>query len=217
MPFDNGRFNQPYNSLGTQQNNNPHQLLDTNHSADSPHHTLGKGPTQAAAGNHDHDGYLMPVGAIIAWGGSSSSIPVGWHLCDGTAHNSPALQAVLGAATTPDLRDRFIVGAGTSYAVGNTGGESTVTLGLTQIPNHDHGGSTGTDSPDHTHPTAQFTIPYTNNQVGAGGIDAFYGISNSSGTGGASARHTHAISAAGGSQAHENKPPYYALIYIIKI
>ena len=53
-------------------------------------------------------------GMIILWSGSTGSIPSGWVLCNG-------------ANSTPDLRDRFVVGAGSSYAVGNTGGANTRT------------------------------------------------------------------------------------------
>jgi hypothetical protein len=53
-------------------------------------------------------------GMIILWSGSTGSIPSGWVLCNGS--NS-----------TPDLRDRFVVGAGNSYGVGNTGGSTTRT------------------------------------------------------------------------------------------
>jgi hypothetical protein len=52
---------------------------------------------------------FIPSGGIIMWSGSIASIPSGWYLCDGL--NS-----------TPDLRDRFVVGAGTTYAVAATGG-----------------------------------------------------------------------------------------------
>ena len=51
----------------------------------------------------------VPTGSIIMWSGSIASIPAGYYLCDG--NNG-----------TPDLRDSFVVGAGNSYAVGNTGG-----------------------------------------------------------------------------------------------
>ena len=64
----------------------------------------------------------IPKNIIGIWSGSESSIPYGWKICDGT--NS-----------TPDLRDRFIVGAGTTYAVDSTGGSVE----------HSHGG--GASSP----------------------------------------------------------------------
>jgi hypothetical protein len=52
------------------------------------------------------------TGLICLWHGAIVDIPAGWHLCDGTVG-------------TPDLRDRFIVGAGSAYAVGASGGSST--------------------------------------------------------------------------------------------
>jgi hypothetical protein len=51
----------------------------------------------------------IPSGSIIIWSGSIGSIPVGYYLCNGSNG-------------TPDLRDKFVVGAGSTYAVGNTGG-----------------------------------------------------------------------------------------------
>ena len=51
----------------------------------------------------------IPKGAIILWSGSIASIPAGWQLCNGTNG-------------TPDLRDRFVVGAGSTYPVDDTGG-----------------------------------------------------------------------------------------------
>lgn len=58
---------------------------------------------------------LIPSGLISLWHGIESMIPTGWALCNG--ENG-----------TPDLRDRFIVGAGNTYTVGDTGGENAVTL-----------------------------------------------------------------------------------------
>ena len=69
----------------------------------------------------------VPSGIIAVWSGSEGSIPSGWYLCNGSNG-------------TPDLRNRFIVGAGSgsSYSVGNTGGSNTVTLSTSQIPAHSH-------------------------------------------------------------------------------
>jgi len=65
------------------------------------------------------------TGMIIMWSGAISNIPSGWVLCDGNNN-------------TPNLRDRFIVGAGSSYAVAATGGVDSVTLTIAQMPNHSH-------------------------------------------------------------------------------
>ena len=72
----------------------------------------------------------LPTGIISLWYGSIASIPSGWSLCDGSG-------------STPDLRDRFVVGAGTggSYAVDATGGSTTSgahTLLTAEIPAHTH-------------------------------------------------------------------------------
>jgi hypothetical protein len=65
----------------------------------------------------------VPAGGIIMWSGSIASIPAGYYICDG--QNG-----------TPDLRDRFVVGSGNTYAVGNTGGfTSSVTSSIgTNLP-----------------------------------------------------------------------------------
>lgn len=57
----------------------------------------------------------IPIGGIIMWSGSIASIPAGWGLCDGLVHSGQP---------TPDLRNRFIVGAGSTYAVGNAAGST---------------------------------------------------------------------------------------------
>lgn len=83
---------------------------------------------------------LLPTGCIILWYGSTSTIPAGWALCDG-------------ANGTPDLRSKFVIGAGSSYAVSGTGGSNTVTLSVANIPAHTHTGSgtTATESASHYH------------------------------------------------------------------
>lgn len=94
---------------------------------------------------------VVPIGSILAFGGSTA--PANWHLCDGTAHGSAALQAVTGSANAPDLRNRFVVGAGGTYAVGAVGGLDAVVLTGAQsgVAAHTHPGSSGPPSADHTH------------------------------------------------------------------
>ena len=88
---------------------------------------------------------------------SGTNIPAGWALCDGTQG-------------TPDLRDRFIVGAVGSYARGNTGGSSTHNHGgatashvltVAQMPSHNHlaPASDGRIPAESTLSTSQFSVP----------------------------------------------------------
>lgn len=119
----------------------------------------------------------IPVGGIIMWSGSIDSIPAGWALCDG--RNG-----------TPDLRDRFIVGAGREYSVGDTGGAKEVTLTVDQIPPHSH-----------TYRGNTSTQPGRGPVSGAG--HPLFGNMDTSQT--------------GGGQPHENRPPYYALAYIMRV
>jgi hypothetical protein len=80
--------------------------------------------------NNDQSGGLIPRGAIIMWSGSTGSVPNGWVLCDGSNG-------------TPNLRDRFIVGAGSAYGVNSTGGSATTTLTVPNLPAHTHDFSDG--------------------------------------------------------------------------
>lgn len=95
---------------------------------------------------------VVPSGGIIMWSGIVSTIPAGWVLCDGNNN-------------TPNLKDRFIMGAGGGYpgglvAANNTGGLASVTLTAAQLPAHTHPitdnghshpilGQTGGDNNDH--------------------------------------------------------------------
>ena len=136
----------------------------------------------------------IPSGGIIIWSGSSGAIPSGWYLCNGSNG-------------TPDLRDKFVVGAGNGYAVGNTGGSNSVTLSSSQMPTHFHN-------------------VWTRNETA---IDGSRGTSNANTadhhwTSGSGYRQAHRSGGyyaptsnnQGGSGSHENRPPYYALCYIMK-
>jgi microcystin-dependent protein len=142
----------------------------------------------------------IPVGGIIMWSGSTASIPTGWALCNG-------------ANGTPNLRDRFIVGAGSDYEVGATGGVNSVALTINEMPSHSHGGKTGDDSPDHTHNYTGVEIT----QETSGGSSTRPRRDEAKTTTGASNRHQHGITAEGGNGAHENRPPYYALAFIMRV
>jgi len=120
--------------------------------------------------------YLVPPGTIVIWYGTSGIVPTGWHICDGTAG-------------TPDLRDKFVVGAGTTYAKGATGGEATHTLTESEMPTHSHGF-----------------------------LSAWGNIDEPGYRPGGDGKYDQSYSTypAGGGAAHNNLPPYHALYYIMK-
>lgn len=72
----------------------------------------------------------IPVGGIIMWSGATNTIPAGWALCNG--------QTTANGQKTPNLTDRFVIGAGASYSVSNSAGSSNVWLTANQIPPHQH-------------------------------------------------------------------------------
>lgn len=142
-------------------------VLDTNSSNPVANKAVTSALNNKSDVGHTHDeGYYtesemdallaaaqtIPAGTICLWHGSSDTIPANWALCNG--ENG-----------TPDLRDRFVVGAGNSYSVGTTGGTATESLTWSQ--------------------ETSGTI-YEGN----------YGYSTAT---------------------HDNRPPYYALCYIMKL
>jgi microcystin-dependent protein len=146
----------------------------------------------------------VPSGVIVLWSGSVVSVPSGWFLCNG-------------ANGTPDLRDRFVVGAGSSYAVGATGGASSITLSTAEIPSHTHTGTTASGG-DHTHNITLYDAPYFTPVYRTGAtFNIGNNVQNTRTTASAGA-HTHSFTTAstGGGGSHENRPPYYALAYIMK-
>jgi hypothetical protein len=140
-------------------------------------------------------GNAFVAGMIMLWSGSSATIPTGWLLCDGS--NS-----------TPDLRNRFVVGATSTYAVGATGGSADAI-----VVSHTHT-ATVTDS-GHTHTTG--VTGSTTVGDGSGGGNRTYPTGNGgSTTGSATTGITVSNSTTGSSGTNANLPPYYALCYIMK-
>ncbi len=135
-----------------------------------------------------------PVGCIVLWSGAEKDIPSGWALCNG--QNG-----------TPDLRNRFVVGAGSNYSVGATGGSADVTLTADQMPKHNHwyaGDDYLTD-----------VGSYGGYNPANSKVATTYGYDASSSHSGNAA--IFVTSDTGGNKAHENRPPFYALCYIMRI
>jgi hypothetical protein len=133
----------------------------------------------------------VPSGCILLWSGSIGSIPAGFVLCNGS--NS-----------TPDLRDRFVVGAGSSYAVDGTGGSANAI-----VVSHTHT-ATVTD-PGHNHSVQTIAL-----QSSAAGANATTQFSGTNLTGSNTTGITVTNATAGTSGTNANLPPYYALCYIMK-
>ncbi len=143
-------------------------------------------------------------GAIIMWsgtlGGSDGHRPIvggvaneDWHLCNGE---------VVGSVPTPDLRDRFVVGAGSTYTKGATGGATTAS--------HAHGVGTlvAANEGSHKHPILSVVASVT---TGGTGIPAPPLYTEEG------AAHTHTLSGNVASAAPSILPPYMGLYYIMKI
>ena len=154
-------------------------------------------------------GGVIPSGGIIMWSGAVSAIPTGWVLCNGS--NS-----------TPDLRNRFVVGAGSTYAVNATGGADTVSLATANLPSHNHSFSgTGTTNTAGAH-------NHSSGWYGPRGADGHVAVFATNDSGypsvntGTAGDHNHTVTISGttgntgSGTAHENRPPYYALAYIMK-
>ena len=142
----------------------------------------------------------LPLGGIIMWSGSVVNIPPGFHLCDGTT--------VAGFGAVPDLQSKFIVGYDPTKpatptevtnttenygAIGNKGGKLSVKLTAAEsgLPAHEH------------------AINGSSRYSGYAGIQ--YGADQD-------AQGTEVIGGAkAAEQAHENRPPYYVLAFLIKV
>lgn len=196
---------------------------------------LDDGQIHLAALNDDVGEYILargiPYGGIIMWSGLVSAIPEYWYLCDG-------------GNGTPDLRDRFIVGAGNNYPRGATGGAAGVAPGFTtdsggshshtgtaeshvlteeEMPAHFHGGGPTDTNTGVSAWAAQGLMPASSSRSMRDHPDAGHAQAKTTTVGG-SVGHTHTLGVDnGGAHTHtgtittfDNRPPYYALAYIMK-
>lgn len=159
---------------------------------------------------------LVPAGIVAMWSGSSASIPAGWRLCDG-------------GGGTPDLRDRFVVGAGPTHVQGTTGGASSGVTNAAGAHSHTLPANTGSHAltvselPAHTHDmgteaggTGNYHTP-----IDSTGVDEQVTGNPTQPTGGGEG-HSHPL---GGSTSDADthshtvatEPPWYALCYVMKV
>ena len=141
---------------------------------------------------------------------SGATVPTGWALCDGSNG-------------TPDLRDQFIVGSGSTYSIDDTGGAATIDI------QHGHGpGSLATDTDSHFHTSNGTLKAKTIENVAAGGAPDL-----SAGTG-SDEKHEHDIEGFTDADIHGHSvttgttanalstaqsvlPPYYSLAFIMRV
>ncbi|MEX3763137.1 hypothetical protein [Paraburkholderia phenoliruptrix] len=175
---------------------------------------------------------VPPIGFIGMWSGAANAIPQNWALCNGLNG-------------TPNLQDKFVIGAGNTYAVGATGGAATVTLGIPNLPAHNHGvtdpghihgindpgHSHGVNDPGHAHtpPAGAFLTNASSSNVAPGGSGyaayattaaAVTGITlaaATTGIGTALATTAVSIQNTGSGTAFSILPPYYALCFIQRV
>ena len=145
------------------------------------------------------------TGMILIWSGNSANIPFGWLLCDGTNG-------------TPNLTNRFIVGAGANYSENDTGGSANaVVVSHTHSITIDNGGS-------HYHDfiarQSSSSVAGTNggavSDVNTNGVIENKHVTAKTHEAGSSHSHSASATTVGESGVNKNLPPYYALCYIMK-
>jgi microcystin-dependent protein len=144
----------------------------------------------------------FPKGLIMIWHNNkttnptSSDLAPGWSLCDGGTYNG---------YTTPDLRGRFVLGAGsgsnlTARTVGVVGGEENHTLTVDEMPSHNHNLNSNYKA---VSPSAY-----------ARGLDSgnYNGVDNSGNA--LATLSSFNTDIKGGGRPHNVMPPFYVLCYI---
>lgn len=148
---------------------------------------------------------ILPVGAIMIWHDTDATIPTGWAICNG-------------GSSTPDLRDKFVIGAGSTYSIGDTGG-SLATKAITGSVTIDAHTLVGDEMPLHTHDytdiyeTVLTHDGFATSSIPVGNLNNDSRTTSSAGGGGP---HGHS----GSTVALDNisaTQAYYALYYIMKV
>lgn len=129
-------------------------------------------------------GGWVPVGGIIMWSGPTNQVPAGWKLCDGQEGR-------------PDLRDRFVLGAG-RHPAGEQSGAESVALNIANLPAHAHTLGIG---------SVGYSASWNSKSESLG--SPFAGRNN------ANVSLTTANTGAG--QAFSILPPYYVLAFIQRV
>lgn len=186
-----------------------------------------------------------PIGSIQMW--PSDTLPTGYHLCDGSSLNIsdyPELYKVLGTTyggsgtsfKLPNIQGSFVAGKGANdyNTLGATGGANKVALGVSEMPKHNHNSSSSTSDGEisisggeHAHKGAyksyqdkgnrDYGYPYITQSSDNGTHDVPWNVDSTG-------EHSHKVKlyARGGGNngatvAHENRPPFIVLNYIIKV
>lgn len=151
----------------------------------------------------------IPAGGIFLWSGSIGSIPAGYVLCNGSNG-------------TPDLRDRFVVGAGSTYAVDATGGSAD---SIVVTHNHTATSTSSVTDPGHFHDMGakRDVGPYGFTTIASQVMEDWDNTNTTTNSGNVSTKTTGVtvattttINNSGNSGTNANLPPYYALCYIMK-
>jgi len=165
---------------------------------------------------------ISPIGSIMIWPGATDTWPTAnWRQCNGSGLSTSTYSDLFniigytygGSGATfnlPDLQNRFVAGAGDSYSLNDIGGANAVGLTTDQLPSHTH---TLTD-PGHNHTYSGSNAP-DNQAAGGTPVPAGGGAFNDGTTANETTRII--IDSTGNGQSHENRPPYVALYYIIRI
>lgn len=155
----------------------------------------------------------LPAGIIVMWSGAIDNIPAGWALCDGKSYSRADGN---GNISTPDLRERFVLGAGSGSNISDKGGASKVLIQTDNLPK---------EFIQHTH--KYMDIYYTESQSNADGVRAMTtpkiphprgsGDTDDNNVGWYIVNDTYTWSTKTGGVEIQILPPYFVLAYIMKL